>query len=347
MSLIELLYPQHKIISIVGMAKNSGKTVTLNKIIEEAIENSITLGLTSTGRDGESEDLVTKTEKPPIYAEEGTLVATAAETLELGDAKIEILDITDYNTPLGKIVIGRVKESGYLQIAGPQTNNGIKAVSKIMLSLGAQLVLIDGAINRVASASPSVSEGVVLATGAVLSRDMNKVIEETIHTINLFELPEVKDNKAKSIIEELIEDGKIAIIDNQYNVTHLNIKTALNSGTTIAQNITDDSRYVVLPGSLVKKTIDDIISTTDKYKHVKFIITDGTKVFIEPKMWLIYKNKGFDVQVLESVNVLLVTINPYSPEGYYFNQEDFLIKMKEYLRDTIVLDVMYGGGDLM
>ena len=92
------------------------------------------------------------------------------------DAKIEILDITDYNTPLGKIVIGIVKESGYVQIAGPQTNKGIKAVSELMLNLGAQLVLIDGAINRVASASPSVSEGVILATGAVLSRDMNRVI---------------------------------------------------------------------------------------------------------------------------------------------------------------------------
>ncbi len=343
-SIIELLYPQYKIISIVGMAKNSGKTVTLNKIIEGAIDNSITLGLTSTGRDGESQDIVTKTEKPSIYAEEGTLVATATETLELGDARIEILDITDYNTPLGRIAIGKVKESGYLQIAGPQTNKGIREVSEIMLKLGAQLVLIDGAINRVSSASPSVSEGVVLATGAVLSRDMNKVIEETIHAINLFQLPEIKDNRAKAIIEELIENGKAAIIDNEYNITHLNIRTALNSGTTIAQNIKDDSKYVVLPGSLVKKTVEDIIDTTDKYKYIKLIVNDGTKIFIEPREWLIYKNKGLDVQVLESVNVLLVTINPYSPEGYYFDQEQFLLQIKEYLRETIVLDIMYGGG---
>ncbi|MFA5523473.1 MAG: hypothetical protein WDA24_03870 [Tissierellales bacterium] len=347
MSLIELLHPQHKIISIVGMAKNSGKTVTLNKIIEEAIENSITLGLTSTGRDGESQDIVTKTEKPSIYVEEGTLIATATETLELGDAKIEILDITDYNTPLGKIVIGKVKERGYIQLAGPQTNKGIRTVAEIMLNLGAQLVLIDGAINRIASASPSVSEGVVLATGAVLSRDMNKVIEETIHTINLFQLPEVKDPRAKALIEELIEEGKTAIIDDQYNISRLNIKTALNSGTTIAQSITDDSTYVVLSGSLVKKTIEDIIGTTNKYKDVKFIVNDGTKVFIEPREWLIYKSKGLDVQVLESVNVVLVTINPYSPEGYYFDQGQFLLKMKEYLRDTIVLDLMHNGGGLM
>lgn len=344
MSLIEILYPQYKIVSIVGMAKNSGKTFTLNKIIEDAIEKFITLGLTSTGRDGESQDIVTKTEKPPIYAERGTLLATAEDTLELGDAKIEILQTTEYNTPLGNIVIGRIKESGYVQIAGPQTNKGIKAVSDIMLKLGAQLVLIDGAINRVASASPSVSEGVVLASGAVISRDINKVVEETIHTINLFQLPEVKDKKARDIIEELIENREAAIIDDQYNVNYLNIKTALNSGTVISQNIKDNSKYVVLPGSLVKKTVDDIISTTDKYRDVKFVVNDGTKIFIDAKEWILYKKKGVNVEVLESVNVVLVTLNPYSPEGYYFDQSEFLIKMKEYVKDILVVDVMYGGG---
>lgn len=347
MSLIELLYPHYKTVSIIGMAKNAGKTVTLNKIIEEAIDKSITLGLTSIGRDGEQKDLVTETEKPLIFAEEGTLVATATETLELGDAKIEILDMTKYSTPLGRVVIGRVKDRGYIQIAGPQTNKGIKEVSDLMISLGAQLVLIDGAINRAAQASPSVAEAVVLATGAALSRDMNKVIEKTLHTIGLFRLSEIADNKAKTKIQELFEMGKATIIDKDLNIEYLDIKTALNSGITIAQSLKDDSKYVVLPGSLVKKTIDDIISTTNRYKQVKFIVKDGTKIFIEPKQWLIYKNRGLDVEVLNSIKIALVTINSYSPEGYYFDQEEFLMKMKEYLKDIIVVDVMCGGGGLM
>jgi len=154
----------------------------------------------------------------------------------------------------------------------------------------------------------------------------------------------VKDKKARDIIEELIENGEAAIIDDQYKVNYLDIKTALNGGTIISQNITDNSKYVVLPGSLVKKTIDDIVSTTDKYKNVKFVVNDGTKIFIDVKDWLLYKRKGLNVEVLESVNVALVTLNPYSPEGYYFNQEEFLLKMKEHIRDILVVDVMYGGG---
>jgi len=44
------------------MAKNSGKTVALNQLIAETMEENITIGLISTGRDGEAEDIGSKTE---------------------------------------------------------------------------------------------------------------------------------------------------------------------------------------------------------------------------------------------------------------------------------------------
>ena len=65
-------------ISIIGMNKNVGKTTTLNQILKEA-RGRISLGLTSIGRDGEDQDLVTGAEKPKIYVERGTLIATAKQ----------------------------------------------------------------------------------------------------------------------------------------------------------------------------------------------------------------------------------------------------------------------------
>jgi len=59
---------KYESISIVGMAKNAGKTVTLNALLDEAYENGKNVGLTSIGRDGEKQDIVTQTEKPMIYA---------------------------------------------------------------------------------------------------------------------------------------------------------------------------------------------------------------------------------------------------------------------------------------
>lgn len=343
MSLLKLIRGKYETVSIVGMAKNTGKTVTLNHLIEEAIDESVVVGITSIGRDGESLDLVTETEKPKIFVEEGTLVATTSDMLLLGDAKVEIISVTDYRTPLGSIIIGRVKDSGYVQIGGPQTVKETKEVANIMLELGAEFVIIDGALDRISSAAPSVSEGTILSTGATLSRNMNKVIEETLHVVNLLKLPEVEDEKARPLIEEIIESGKVCLINEDYEIQPLKVKTALSCGNIIGDHISEDTKYVVVSGSLVKNTIEDMIETTRKYKDVKIIISDGTKVFIKPKDWLRFQRYGVKVEVLNSIELIAITTNPYAPQGYYFNPREFLEKMRSYVKEVPVIDVVLGG----
>ncbi|MTI48884.1 MAG: hypothetical protein FH761_13650 [Firmicutes bacterium] len=341
--LIDIIQNNYKIISIVGMGKNAGKTVTLNHLIEEAAINGITIGITSTGRDGEGIDLVTGTEKPSIYAFEGTYIATSEKALKLGDAKIEIIKVTDYRTPMGKIVIGKVRDAGYVQIAGPQTTKEIKAISNILIDFGAEVVFIDGAINRLSSAAPSVSQGCILATGAVVSRDMNKVIRDTLHAVELFKLPEVKEDTLRVLIKDIIQKENISLIDENYNVKTLDIKTSLNSGKIISQHITKSTRYVIFPGSLVKNTIEDIVKGSRLIKNVTFVVRDGTKIFVGPVDWLRLCRQGLKVKALNSVSTLAVTINPYSPQGYYFDQREFLNSMKKHLKDIPVFDVVHGG----
>jgi hypothetical protein len=341
--LLNTVYDKYKTISIVGMAKNSGKTVALNHLISEAIEEGIILGIISTGRDGESIDVVTETEKPKIFAEIGTIIATTTEMLSLGDATVEIIYVTDYRTPLGKIIIGRVKDSGYIQIAGPQTVNEIKKVSSLMLNLGAELVIIDGALDRRSSAAPSIADAAILSTGAVLSRDMDKVIEETIHIVNLFNLPPIGDYIAREVVEETINRGQIAIIDKDLNVNPIDIKTALNCGHIIGDHIEDNSKYVVIPGSLVKNTIEDLMNSTRKYKNIDIVVTDGTKIFIQSKDWLKFMKKGIGVKVLNPINLVAITVNPYAPQGYYFEPDNLLERIRYYIKDIPIVDVVLGG----
>ena len=82
-----------KTLSIVGMCKNAGKTTVLNWVLSRMGRDRV-LGLTSIGRDGESTDVVTGTEKPGIYVPEGTLIATAKDMLKLCDITKEVLDAT-------------------------------------------------------------------------------------------------------------------------------------------------------------------------------------------------------------------------------------------------------------
>ncbi|MCF6464301.1 hypothetical protein [Clostridium sp. Cult2] len=341
--LLKHIYNKYKIISIVGMAKNSGKTVALNHLIHESIDQDIKLGIISTGRDGEALDLVTETEKPKIYAEEGTIIATTTELLSLGDATIEIMNITEYRTPLGEILIGRVKDGGYIQISGPQTAAEIKDLANLMLKLGAEMVIIDGAIDRRSSAAPSITDATILSTGAVLSRDINKVVEETIHIVNLFNLPQIEDSMEKEILEKVLNSGGIATIDENLNIHPIEIKTALNCGHIIGNHIGKNSKYILIPGSLVKNTIEDIIRTTNRYKKVDIVVADGTKIFIPPKDWLKFMRYGVKVKVLNPINLVAITVNPYAPQGYYFEARELLDKMKYYIKDIPVVDLVLGG----
>ena len=96
MGLLNQLKNKYSVVSIIGMAKNAGKTTALNYILEEAMDEGMCLGVTSTGRDGESTDLVTGTEKPRVYLEQGTIVSVPKGLYDLAEAGLEILRMTNY-----------------------------------------------------------------------------------------------------------------------------------------------------------------------------------------------------------------------------------------------------------
>ena len=342
MSLLQLIKDKYRIVSIIGMSKNSGKTVTLNKLIQEDMEEGIPIGMTSIGRDGESLDRVTETEKPRIFAEENTIIATTTSLLEMGDASIEILKVTPFTTPLGHVVIGRVKSPGYIEIAGPQSLRDIRYVCDIMLGLGARFVIIDGAIDRKSSAAPAISEATILSTGAILSRDINRVLEETIHTVDLLSLPQIEEDDLEKARKLIFED-KIGVISKNGEIDIIPIDTALGKGHRIGEYLDEDSRYLVVPGSLVKGTLEDITRSTRAYKNIDIVVADGTKVFIPPKDYLFFKRIGISIKVAYPINLIGLTVNPYSPSGYFFEPKNFLEKMKEYIKDIPVMDIMLGG----
>ncbi|SCY99909.1 lysine 5,6-aminomutase reactivase subunit KamB [Alkaliphilus peptidifermentans] len=326
-------------ISVVGMAKNSGKTVTLNRLIEEAAESNTPIGLTSTGRDGEKIDIITLTEKPTVFVYEGTIVATAKETLLNSEVKLEILEVTNFNTPLGTVVIARALNNGFVEIAGPDTNSQIKDVASKMRYYGAKLVIVDGAINRRTVAAPSITDATILAAGAVISRDINRAVEETQHQVNLFNLEEI-DKGIRHLVNSIFEEKKYAIIDKQGETTLMDIPTSLSNGRIIGGYINEGTSYVIISGSLVGKTLQDIMAASYFYKEVIFVVEDATKIFISPREWRLMKKRGLKVRVLNKINTLAVTINPTSPYGYGFEPQEFLKMMKETMFPLPVVDVM-------
>lgn len=176
-------------ISIIGMGKNAGKTTVLNRLISLHGGKQPPLGLTSIGRDGEATDVVTGTPKPGIWVQAGTLVATAADMLRLGDVTKEILQTTGIHTPLGEVVLFRALSDGYVQLAGPSMGEQMQVVVAMLRGHGAGTVLVDGAISRKSLAAPAITEATILCSGASYSPNMQTVIRDTAYTCSLLTLP--------------------------------------------------------------------------------------------------------------------------------------------------------------
>lgn len=337
MGLLYDLSTKYKTLSIVGMAKNAGKTTALNYLIEEAIDEGIVLGVTSTGRDGESQDLVTGTEKPRVYLEEDMLVAVPTLLYDLADAGLEVIKKTKYSTAIGELLICRVKDAGYVQVAGPVINAEQKLLCQDMMQLGCSLILIDGAIDRKSIASPETSDAIILSTGAVLSRKMNKVVEETAHVVNLYRTPELEEGIIRDVITQNNFDDKIMLVNGDGKIRKLNLITGLGAAKEINGAIDEDTRYIYIPGAFTNSVISDI--SLKNLKQVQFVLKDPTKIFVNAMDWGLFRKKGFSVSVLKNIEIAAITVNPWAPAGYTFDNRFLLEEMQKAIPDIPIIDV--------
>lgn len=337
MGLLQELSTKYKRLSIVGMAKNAGKTTALNYLIEEAMDEGLVLGITSTGRDGESTDLVTGTEKPRVFLDTGTIVSVPEQLYELAEAGLEIMKMTQYSTSLGRLMICRVADSGYVQIAGPVITAEHKKLCGEMLDMGAELILIDGAVDRKSIASPDTSDAIILSTGAVLSRNMKKVVEETVHIARTYRLPCIEDESIKLQIEAEAQSEKIMLIGHG-RLRKLDLKTGLGAGRYLDEEISEDTQAIYIPGAFTKSVVADIHPA--KRKAVTFILKDPTKIFLDAVSWQQMTKKGMTVKVMKNIDIAAITVNPHAPAGYKFEHQALLDAVQQALPDIPVIDVM-------
>lgn len=338
-NILELL-SAYKTVSIIGMAKNAGKTTTLNHIIDEA-RSKLTLGLTSIGRDGEELDRVTATEKPKIYVKKDTCIATAKQCLFNSDITREIINTTGINTPMGEIIIAKALSDGYVDLGGPSVSSQMIGICSELKELGCELIIVDGALSRKSFASPAVTDAAVLSSGASYSKNMNEVIKQTVHTVNVLTTDSEKDEEILRLSSEVMKECRIGIINKDRSVRKLNVLTSLEASSEITENLGEQSEYVVIKGAVSDKLLLDIMKASDKYKGITFLAEDGTKLLINSDTLYRFKKQGGILKVITPINIACVTCNPSSPYGYEFNKEKFLMGLRNEL-DIPVFDVCGG-----
>ncbi len=333
---------ESKATAIVGLTKNVGKTVTFNYLVDRFNQSGITPGLVSAGYDGERFDRLTLNEKPRIFAPKGAYVATAEACFEAAEAELELIEKSTVSTPLGVVCLGRVSKAGLVELAGPGSTNGLRLLIEKMTGYGAKQVLVDGAINRLASASPSVSGGTVLASGASLGPTMEDVVKKTIFRHQLLTTPPVEDLLVKDLAEGGLKRGNAVLLHREkegYEVEIIREDIPLLAGEKLVEKSRAETTAFIFGGALVDNSLQDIMDQFSKFPDL--IVKDATRLFISPEIYYRYLNRGGRIYVMEQLELLAVTINPTDPSGKSYEPKMFLERMREALDPCPVFDLVY------
>lgn len=311
-----------KSLAIIGMDKNSGKTTVLNHLINEAKEVGFapTLALTSIGRDGEDKDLVTSGSKPKIYVYPGTLVATTRDLLKRCDLTREILETTGINTPTGEVVLFRAKSAGFVEIAGPSSVEGARKVKEAFLRIDPNcFYIVDGALSRKSTAGHFLTDGAILATGASTSSSMDKVVEKTQTMVEIFSIPRLEDRYFSQVKDEL-EGSRLLVLGD--GIKKLSVDLAFTAGQELAEALDESSHLIGIRGVVTDSFINSLMAGAD-LRGKTLVVEDATRLFLSTQTWNKLINLDVNLRVLQKIDLVALTINPFSPRGLHFDSYEF------------------------
>lgn len=332
--------------AIVGMAKNAGKTVVFNSLIEKGHQRDIRFGVTSIGRDGERLDTLTQTPKPQIHLPEGALFATGQKWLEESDLYYDLLEKTSIQTTFGPIVIGRVTRGGRLELSGGNTNEDHKLILDAFDRLGCDKILIDGAMDRQAIMDPKIVDACIISTGAVLSKDMDRVLDMTQDRLLQLSL---QSGPAWWMASYDAYQGGASIGLIQSGLRKIDwlieVRTGIENTPVLAEAVSAQTHGVVFRGALTSRMLEAMWREKVLSQGMSLVVEDASKLFLDPHDLDRYRRRGIDFWVIRKVNVIAVTLNPTSPQGHVFDPYAFLEEATKKFQPLRVVDVQIEEAD--
>lgn len=311
--------------AVLGTVKNAGKTVVLNALVAEAAATGLRLGITSSGRDGERFDAVFRHPKPPIWLPAGTMVLTyerfAGESASLLSPPQQVLE---RHPEYGRLVLAETTKDGEIQLAGPLTRSAIAAGVELLVRAGADLTLVDGAIDRRGFIDPRSIDSIILATGMAVSPHLEVVVQKTVFWVEILRLPLWNGEPP----------GKNAFYrSGRWNT--LEIDTALGNEERLVRALPENAETLYLQGALTDRLL---LALKKEQKVCTIVLETPFACFAGPKLYRSYRRRGGKIMVRARSELLAVTTNPWG-HHVFINPAKLAAAVKEAVPDLPVADV--------
>ena len=322
--LLELILDNKiKAVAVAGLAKNTGKTVTFNRLVAEAHKAGFKLGLTSIGRDGEKIDAVFKIKKPPVLVPRGSLVVVWDAFLAEKRKALNPLLTLGKQRFYGELLLARVEEEEEIELAGPITNKELLLVLQKFAWYGVDLTVVDGAIDRLTFAG--LTDGLILATGAVLGASLQEIAEKTFFRVKVITLP---PTNFADYPQQGYFNGRWQELPGQ----------SLLGEMAVIKSLPQDTLALKINGALTD-TLLNHLRRMGSFPEI--IINSPAHFFASSGVFNAYLARGGKISVVNSLKLLAVTVNPQGI-NYSFSSEQLCEAVKNKLGDIPVLDVVKG-----
>lgn len=323
----------YRSLSIVGLEKNTGKTVCLNYVLKRLAEMGADVAVTSIGVDGEQTDSVYATAKPEIILYEGMRFVTSEKHYCQRRLVSEIERVDSQRTSLGRLVTGRVICGGKVLLSGAATTEKLRRQIDEFVGQGVGLTIVDGALSRLSLASPTVTDAMILATGAAVSPNLQQLIAKTRFVHRLICLPEVEEPLKGRLCG--IQKG-LWSADPEGEVHDLKVPSVflLGKGDT---DLFEFGTTLFAAGAVSDRLLR-YLAAQKEIREVTLVVRDFTKLFITQEVYADFVRKGGSLKVLQSTRLMALCLNPTSPQGFVINSDEACARLSEALQ-TPVYDV--------
>lgn len=343
-------------VAVMGMTKNTGKTVCLNHLLAMAHAAGKAVGVTSIGRDGEERDEVFATPKPPVHVTPACLVATARDTLLRAKVRTRQIGATGIESPMGEILIVKAMEAGAMEVAGASRSQDQHKVMALLKQCGAELVLLDGALGRSHHASPAMADGVVLCTGAAMGGGVADVLRKTHDRLAILGVAQAPSALA-DLVHATFARGGVGVWSRRGQclfdepIATLNAAQTLLNLQAIDEVDTDMGGWgsgggpdgiavVAVSGAVGKLLWQAVLTLLGRHAGLTMVVADGTKLFIDASDVANFEAQGGHLYAMRGIRMVGVALNPFSPFGGSFIAQAFLNQARATLSGQRVTDVL-------
>lgn len=173
-------------IFVVGIGRDVGKSTVLRAIYEAACHSGMRVGLASIGRDGDATFRKEARPKPRFWLRSQTLFVTARGSLPRTPA-VEIVKLSRLQSPAGALLYARAQSDAFYELVGAPTASGVREIVDELAAF-AELVIVDGAVDRVAAVAGT-GGAIVAACGAAAANTIQEGVDEIAALVARLRVP--------------------------------------------------------------------------------------------------------------------------------------------------------------